>query len=189
MRPAPGAARQRDTSCPWPSPATPRPTRSWSRSGSTTAVWPLVGFHLVRAPILRHRQRALVLPDVVGRYHDCLARGDLRRDRPAVRAVRRPARSGWLGGDATAGRHRCCVSSKCSSRTAAGSGSRVARSRTRALLCARMRRHDAGRSRPSRTRRRRPCTTAPTPASSPRCGCTMTSRTLSTRTSEGRRRA
>ena len=33
-------------------------------------VWPLLGFHLVRAPILP--ALALVLPDVVGRYHDCL---------------------------------------------------------------------------------------------------------------------
>jgi hypothetical protein len=39
------------------------------------SMWPLVGFHLVRAPILP-TDSALVLPDVVGRYHDCLARGD-----------------------------------------------------------------------------------------------------------------
>jgi hypothetical protein len=39
-------------------------------------MWPLVGFHLVRAPVVRVLA-ALVLPDVVGRYHDCLARGDL----------------------------------------------------------------------------------------------------------------
>ena len=39
------------------------------------SMWPLVGFHLVRAPILP-ADSALVLPDVVGRYHDCLARGD-----------------------------------------------------------------------------------------------------------------
>lgn len=37
---------------------------------------PLLGFHLVRAPMLPIG-RALVLPDVVGRYHDCLARGDV----------------------------------------------------------------------------------------------------------------
>ena len=40
------------------------------------SLWPLVGFHLVRTPILPVMS-ALVLPDVVGRYHDCLARGDL----------------------------------------------------------------------------------------------------------------
>ncbi len=37
---------------------------------------PLLGFHLVRSPALPIVP-ALVLPDVVGRYHDCLARGDL----------------------------------------------------------------------------------------------------------------
>jgi hypothetical protein len=40
------------------------------------SMWPLVGFHLVRAPVLPSLA-ALALPDVVGRYHDCLARGDL----------------------------------------------------------------------------------------------------------------
>ncbi len=39
-------------------------------------VEPLLGFHLVRSPVLP-TVAALVLPDVVGRYHDCLARGDL----------------------------------------------------------------------------------------------------------------
>jgi SnoaL-like domain len=38
---------------------------------------PLLGFHLVRSPILP-TVGTLALPDVVGRYHDCLARGDLR---------------------------------------------------------------------------------------------------------------
>jgi SnoaL-like domain len=37
---------------------------------------PLLGFHLVRAPVLPVLG-TLALPDVVGRYHDCLARGDL----------------------------------------------------------------------------------------------------------------
>lgn len=37
---------------------------------------PLLGFHLVRAPMMPVLA-TLVLPDVVGRYHDCLARGDL----------------------------------------------------------------------------------------------------------------
>ncbi|HKC11154.1 MAG TPA: nuclear transport factor 2 family protein [Vicinamibacteria bacterium] len=37
---------------------------------------PLLGFHIVRAPILPVLA-TLVLPDVVSRYHDCLARGDL----------------------------------------------------------------------------------------------------------------
>lgn len=37
---------------------------------------PLLGFHLVRSPILP-AVATLALPDVVGRYHDCLARGDL----------------------------------------------------------------------------------------------------------------
>lgn len=36
---------------------------------------PLVGFHLVRGPILPTLGEC-VLPDVIGRYHDCLARGD-----------------------------------------------------------------------------------------------------------------
>ena len=40
------------------------------------SMWPLLGFHLVRAPVLPVLA-ALALPDVVGRYHDCLARGDL----------------------------------------------------------------------------------------------------------------
>ncbi|PYQ05300.1 MAG: hypothetical protein DMF83_15700 [Acidobacteria bacterium] len=40
------------------------------------SMWPLLGFHLVRAPVLPVLA-AVVLPDVVGRYHDCLARGDL----------------------------------------------------------------------------------------------------------------
>ena len=40
------------------------------------SMWPLLGFHLVRAPVVPVLA-ALVLPDVVGRYHDCLARGDL----------------------------------------------------------------------------------------------------------------
>jgi SnoaL-like protein len=40
------------------------------------SMWPLVGFHLVRTPVVPVLA-ALVLPDVVGRYHDCLARGDL----------------------------------------------------------------------------------------------------------------
>jgi hypothetical protein len=37
---------------------------------------PLLGFHLLRAPMLPIIA-TLVLPDVIGRYHDCLARGDL----------------------------------------------------------------------------------------------------------------
>ncbi|HXB57146.1 MAG TPA: nuclear transport factor 2 family protein [Vicinamibacteria bacterium] len=37
---------------------------------------PLLGFHMLRAPILPVHA-TLVLPDVIGRYHDCLARGDL----------------------------------------------------------------------------------------------------------------
>ncbi|HEV7502498.1 MAG TPA: nuclear transport factor 2 family protein [Vicinamibacteria bacterium] len=37
---------------------------------------PLLGFHLLRAPMLPVGP-ALVLPDVVGRYHECLARGDV----------------------------------------------------------------------------------------------------------------
>jgi len=40
------------------------------------SMWPLVGFHLVRNPVLP-AVAAVVLPDVVGRYHDCLARGDV----------------------------------------------------------------------------------------------------------------
>jgi hypothetical protein len=40
------------------------------------SMWPLLGFHLVRAPVLPVLA-AIALPDVVGRYHDCLARGDL----------------------------------------------------------------------------------------------------------------
>lgn len=40
------------------------------------SMWPVLGFHLVRAPVLP-ALAALALPDVVGRYHDCLARGDL----------------------------------------------------------------------------------------------------------------
>ncbi len=40
------------------------------------SMWPLLGFHLVRAPILSVFA-AIVLPDVIGSYHDCLARGDL----------------------------------------------------------------------------------------------------------------
>lgn len=40
------------------------------------SMWPLLGFHLVRAPVLR-AVSPLALPDVVGRYHDCLARADL----------------------------------------------------------------------------------------------------------------
>jgi hypothetical protein len=40
------------------------------------SMWPLVGFHLVRGPVLPSIT-ALALPDVVGRYQDCLARGDL----------------------------------------------------------------------------------------------------------------
>jgi hypothetical protein len=39
------------------------------------SMWPIVGFHLVREPMLPI-DGELVLPDVVGRYHDCLARGD-----------------------------------------------------------------------------------------------------------------
>ena len=40
------------------------------------SMWPLVRFHLVRTPVVPVLA-AFVLPDVVGRYHDCLARGDL----------------------------------------------------------------------------------------------------------------
>lgn len=40
------------------------------------SMWPLIGMHLLREPILSP-PAALLLPDVVGRYHDCLARGDL----------------------------------------------------------------------------------------------------------------
>lgn len=39
------------------------------------SMWPLVGFHLVREPMLP-TVAGLALPDVIGRYHDCLARGD-----------------------------------------------------------------------------------------------------------------
>jgi hypothetical protein len=39
------------------------------------SMWPLAGFHLVRGPILPI-VADLPLPDVIGRYHDCLARGD-----------------------------------------------------------------------------------------------------------------
>jgi hypothetical protein len=39
------------------------------------SMWPLVGFHIVRGPILP-TVADFVLPDVIGRYHDCLARGD-----------------------------------------------------------------------------------------------------------------
>jgi hypothetical protein len=39
------------------------------------SMWPLVGFHLVRGPVLPTLAEC-VLPDVIGRYHDCLARGD-----------------------------------------------------------------------------------------------------------------
>ena len=40
------------------------------------SMWPVVGVHLVRGPILPVA-RDLALPDVIGRYHDCLARGDV----------------------------------------------------------------------------------------------------------------
>ena len=39
------------------------------------SMWPLVGGHLVRGPVLPTIAE-LPLPDVIGRYHDCLARGD-----------------------------------------------------------------------------------------------------------------
>jgi hypothetical protein len=39
------------------------------------SMWPLVGIHGVRAPILPARAE-ITLPDVVGRYHDTLAAGD-----------------------------------------------------------------------------------------------------------------
>jgi hypothetical protein len=39
------------------------------------SMWPLLGFHLVRPPILPTAP-GLALPDVIGRYHDCLTRGD-----------------------------------------------------------------------------------------------------------------
>ena len=39
------------------------------------SMWPLVGLHLVRGPILPTIAQ-FALPDVIGRYHDCLARGD-----------------------------------------------------------------------------------------------------------------
>src|SRR5207247_2372312 len=38
--------------------------------------WPLAGFHLVRGPILP-AVADIFLPDVIGRYHECLARGDV----------------------------------------------------------------------------------------------------------------
>jgi len=40
------------------------------------SMWPLIGLHFVRAPVLPVLAAA-ALPDVVRRYHDCLARGDL----------------------------------------------------------------------------------------------------------------
>jgi SnoaL-like domain len=40
------------------------------------SMWPLVGFHVVRSPVLPTVDE-LVPPDVIGRYVDCLARGDL----------------------------------------------------------------------------------------------------------------
>jgi len=40
------------------------------------SMWPLAGFHIVRGPILP-TVADLFLPDVIGRYHDCLARGDV----------------------------------------------------------------------------------------------------------------
>jgi hypothetical protein len=40
------------------------------------SMWPVAGFHLVRGPILP-TVADLPLPDVIGRYHDCLARGDV----------------------------------------------------------------------------------------------------------------
>jgi hypothetical protein len=40
------------------------------------SMWPVAGFHLVREPILP-TVASLFLPDVIGRYHDCLARGDV----------------------------------------------------------------------------------------------------------------
>jgi hypothetical protein len=40
------------------------------------SMWPILGLQLVRAPVLPV-VAALILPDVIGRYHDCLARGDL----------------------------------------------------------------------------------------------------------------
>jgi len=39
------------------------------------SMWPLVGFHVLRDRVLP--TLAVVPPDVVGRYHDCLARGDV----------------------------------------------------------------------------------------------------------------
>jgi hypothetical protein len=41
------------------------------------SMWPLIGAHFVRRPILPGRP-GLVLPDVIERSHDSLARGDLR---------------------------------------------------------------------------------------------------------------
>jgi hypothetical protein len=40
------------------------------------SMWPLAGFHVVRGPILP-TVAELFLPDVIGRYHDCLTRGDV----------------------------------------------------------------------------------------------------------------
>jgi hypothetical protein len=40
------------------------------------SMWPLLGFHLVRPPVLP-ATATLVLPGAIGRYHDCLTRGDL----------------------------------------------------------------------------------------------------------------
>jgi hypothetical protein len=40
------------------------------------SLWPLMGAHRVRAPILPARAE-IALPDVVGRYHERLAAGDL----------------------------------------------------------------------------------------------------------------
>jgi hypothetical protein len=41
------------------------------------SMWPVAGFHLFRSPVLPILAAA-VLPDVVERYHDCLARADVR---------------------------------------------------------------------------------------------------------------
>jgi hypothetical protein len=40
------------------------------------SMWPLMGSHAVRPPILPGRT-AIALPDVVGRYHESLTRGDV----------------------------------------------------------------------------------------------------------------
>jgi hypothetical protein len=40
------------------------------------SMWPLIGVHPIRPPILSGLPR-LALPDVIGRYHDCVARGDV----------------------------------------------------------------------------------------------------------------